>query len=208
MDSIESFSINSSRKFCSTERTSSHKSFNVTGNRKLLPSTREHNYCISSSETTGTLGTDAYSFKMRVNSSTGGLCSGTSRGSNSGILATDSGSSKQFGLGKRSNFTEDAKLELEDGEDPFAFDEDEFEPSKWDLLSGKQKTSRTRKSGGSYRELEDGRQARILISQQELSNGDNNHPHELSCPSAVDEVGSSLLADCLLTAVKVFHLIL
>lgn len=205
MDSIESFSINSSRKFCSTERTSSQKSFNVSGSRKLLPSTREQNYCISSSETTGTSVTDTYSLKMRVNSSMGGLCSGTSRGSNSGILTTDNGSSKHFGLGKRPNFTEDAKLELEDSEDPFAFDEDEFEPSKWDVLSGKQKTTRTRKSGVSCREPEDGCQAQILTSQQESSNGDNNHSHELSCLSAVDEVGSSLLADCLLTAVKVFH---
>ncbi|KAG6691064.1 hypothetical protein I3843_10G047000 [Carya illinoinensis] len=203
VDSIESFSINSSRKFCSTERTSSQKSFNVSGSRKLLPSTREQNYCISSSETTGTSVTDTYSLKMRVNSSMGGLCSGTSRGSNSGILTTDNGSSKHFGLGKRPNFTEDAKLELEDSEDPFAFDEDEFEPSKWDVLSGKQKTTRTRKSGVSCREPEDGCQAQILTSQQELSNGDNNHSHELSCLSAVDEVGSSLLADCLLTAVKV-----
>jgi hypothetical protein len=149
---------------------------------------------------------DTCSLKIRVSSSTSGSLGGTSRGSNSGTFVTDNGSSKQFGPGKRPSFLEDAKLELlENSQDPFAFDEDEFEPSKWDLLSGKQKTSQSRKIGVAYRELEDGCQSQLLMSQQESSNDGNNHGREFSCPNAVDEEGSRLLADCLLTAVKVFH---
>jgi hypothetical protein len=149
---------------------------------------------------------DTCSLKIRVSSSTSGSRGGVSRGSNSGTFVTDNGSSKQFGPGKRPSFLEDAKLELlENSQDPFAFDEDELEPSKWDLLSGKQKPSRSRKIGVTYRELEDGYQSQLLMSQQESSNDGNNHGHELSRPNAVDEEGSRLLADCLLTAVKVFH---
>ncbi|XP_075666383.1 wings apart-like protein 1 [Castanea sativa] len=202
VDSNETFSINSSRKWCSTGRTSSQKSFNISGNSPLLPTTR-FDYSISGSETTSTSMNDTCSLKMRVTSSMSGSCNGTSKCSSSGIFVTDNGSSKNFGCGKRPNNTKDAKLELLENRDPFAFDEDDFEPSKWDLLSGKQKTSETRKSRVPYRELEDGCQSQRLMSQQESSNGENNFSQELCCPVAVDEEGSSLLADCLLTAVKV-----
>lgn len=202
MDSNETLSINSSRKWCSTGRTSSQKSFNISGNSPLLPTT-QFDYSISGSETTSTSMNDTCSLKMRVTSSMSGSCNGTSKRSSSGIFVTDNGSSKNFGCGKRPNDTEDAKLELLENRDPFAFDEDDFEPSKWDLLSGKEKTSQTRKSRVPYRELEDGCQSQRLMSQQESSNGENNFSQELSCPVAADEEGSSLLADCLLTAVKV-----
>ncbi|KAJ1417619.1 Wings apart-like protein [Sesbania bispinosa] len=58
---------------------------------------------------------------------------------------------------------------LDDSQDPFAFDEDDIAPSKWDILSGKQKRS--------------------LLKSISSDVG--------------DEEGSSLLNDCLLTAVKV-----
>ncbi|KAH8493550.1 hypothetical protein H0E87_020347 [Populus deltoides] len=62
---------------------------------------------------------------------------------------------------------------LDDSQDPYAFDEDDFQPTKWDLLSGKRKISRT---------------------QNSRKNSYCNVP---------DEEHSSLLADCLLTAIKV-----
>ncbi|KAG6694604.1 hypothetical protein I3843_09G057200 [Carya illinoinensis] len=203
VDCTASLPIISARKFSSTKGTSSQKSFNLSGNGHLLPNTW-FDYSISSSETTSTSRTHSSSLKMRANSSTSGLFSGTSRGSNSGTLITDNGSSSHFGLGKRPNFTEDAKFELlEESQDPFAFDEDEFEPSKWDLLYRKPKTTRTQKSMVSYRKLEDGCQSQLLMRQQGLSDCENNNSPELSCPSAVDDEDSSLLADCLLAAVKV-----
>ncbi|KAL9452553.1 hypothetical protein AB3S75_008357 [Citrus x aurantiifolia] len=145
------------------------------------------------------------------------------RSSMSGTPLTANGSRSNFGHLERSNSRKDEKCGLlEDSEDPYAFDEDAFEPSKWDLLSGKQKTSRTKRSGVKYRDAEDGCQYEMIMSQQESNNGENcqrqlnnreNHQvsssgeyhfaHESSCAHADDSENSTLFADCLLTAVKV-----
>ncbi|XP_073226113.1 wings apart-like protein 2 isoform X1 [Cicer arietinum] len=88
---------------------------------------------------------------------------------------------------------------LEDSQDPFAFDEDDIVPSKWDLLSGKQKTSRSKKHKVANREFQSGCQSQTNMSQQESSDGDIN----CSSSDISYEEDSSLLTDCLLTAVKV-----
>ncbi|KAH9748593.1 Wings apart-like protein 1 [Citrus sinensis] len=145
------------------------------------------------------------------------------RSSMSGTPLTANGSRSNFCHLERSNSRKDEKCGLlEDSEDPYAFDEDAFEPSKWDLLSGKQKKSRTKRSGVKYRDVEDGCQYEMIMSQQESNNGENcqrqlnnreNHQvsssgeyhfsHESSCAHADDSENSTLFADCLLTAVKV-----
>ncbi|KAF9683550.1 hypothetical protein SADUNF_Sadunf04G0025400 [Salix dunnii] len=112
-----------------------------------------------------------------------------------------------------SNHHKDARSELLDGsQDPYAFDEDAFQPSKWDLLSGKQKISQTRNSRVNSREVENGYQYK-LSCQEESSNGENclqkssntehYHSQKSSHCSVPDEEHFSLLADCLLTAIKV-----
>lgn len=146
------------------------------------------------------------------------------RSSMSGTPLTANGSRSNLCHLERSNSRKDEKCGLlEDSEDPYAFDEDAFEPSKWDLLSGKQKKSRTKRSGVKYRDVEDGCQYEMIMSQQESNNGENcqrqlnnreNHQvsssgeyhfsHESSCAHADDSENSTLFADCLLTAVKVF----
>ncbi|KAL9383916.1 hypothetical protein Peur_024239 [Populus x canadensis] len=100
---------------------------------------------------------------------------------------------------------------LDDSQDPYAFEEDDFQPSKWDLLSGKRKISRTRNGRVTPREAENGFQYK-LMSQEESSNGENglhkssNREHHHSQKSSYCNVRyeehSSLLADCLLTAIK------
>lgn len=145
------------------------------------------------------------------------------RSSMSGTPLTANGSRSNLCHLERSNSRKDEKCGLlEDSEDPYAFDEDAFEPSKWDLLSGKQKKSRTKRSGVKYRDVEDGCQYEMIMSQQESNNGENcqrqlnnreNHQvsssgeyhfsHESSCAHADDSENSTLFADCLLTAVKV-----
>ncbi|KAK7309109.1 hypothetical protein RJT34_05588 [Clitoria ternatea] len=69
------------------------------------------------------------------------------------------------------------------GPDSFAFYEDDIEPSKWDLLSGKRK-----RSPSNYK-----------ATNRELNNVNVN------CSNSYigDEASSCLLSDCLLTAVKV-----
>uniref|UniRef100_A0A5B6ZSB7 Wings apart-like protein C-terminal domain-containing protein n=1 Tax=Davidia involucrata TaxID=16924 RepID=A0A5B6ZSB7_DAVIN len=182
---------------------SSQKSSNVSQNSQWLSAGRS-GFSESSSEIATTSVAETCLLKMRVNSSTSGSCSGTSRSSNSGMPVSNNGSRMDFGLGKRPKVTEDTKFELlEESQDPFAFDVDDFEPSKWDLLYGRQKESGTQKSLATYREREDGCQFQPMLSQQASSNRENNCSRGVSCSSAVDEEKSNLLAECLLTAVKV-----
>ncbi|KAF2305147.1 hypothetical protein GH714_002055 [Hevea brasiliensis] len=133
----------------------------------------------------------------------------TLRRSNSRIPVNDNGLRTKFGLPERTNCTKSTKCELlENSQDPFAFDEDEFQPSKWDLLSGKKKKSQSRNCSVISKELEDGCQYQLM--SQESINGENyqqksrhveNHCSQENIFS--EEEHSSLLADCLLTAVKV-----
>ncbi|KEH31101.1 putative wing apart-like protein [Medicago truncatula] len=100
---------------------------------------------------------------------------------------------------KNVHFTERTPVViLEDSQDPFAFDEDDIAPSKWDLLSGKQNTTHSKKHKDANREFENERQSQTKMIQEELSDGNIN------CSSSdISYEDSSLLTDCLLTAVKV-----
>ena len=202
--------VNYSRKSCSMERTSPEKCFNISQRSRWL-STARSGCTASSSETATTSMADACLLKMRVNSSTSGSCNEISRSSNIGTPVNSNGSQRSFGFGKSFNISDDAKFELlEDSQDPFAFDEDDFKPSKWDMLSGKQKVPQTKKCRVTYRGLEDGCLSQLMTSQQESSNRESNELHEISCPAeiscsdAINNENSNLLADCLLNAVKVF----
>ncbi|WJX46174.1 hypothetical protein P8452_32999 [Trifolium repens] len=101
---------------------------------------------------------------------------------------------------KNVQFTERTPVEtLEDSQDPYAFDEDDVAPSKWDLLSGKQKTSNSKKHKVANREFENERLSQTKMSQQESNEANIN----CSSSDISYEEDSSLLTDCLLTAVKV-----
>lgn len=185
--------MNSSRKYQGLDRISSDKRSNVSQKSQLLTRSQLKSspsiYEISSSSMS-----DTYSLEMRVSSSTYGSCSGASRSSDCKTSTTYNCSRKNV------HFTETSEV-LEDCQDPFAFDEDDFQPSKWDLMSGKQKRSRSKKHEPSKIDFEDSCQTQTSAGQPESNKGD------VSCSSSVigDEEVSSLLADCLLTAVKVFH---
>ena len=151
--------------------------------------------------------TDTCSLKARLNSSASGSCSGTSRSSTREIHSiNNNGFRKNADLSQRFSLSEDVNRELlEESEDPFAFDEDDFGPSKWEVLSGKQNLPRTQRNGLRFRELEDDYQSQMIVSKQESINEEDQNLHEASCSTVVDEEISGLLADCLLTAVKVSH---
>ncbi|THG15258.1 hypothetical protein TEA_029700 [Camellia sinensis var. sinensis] len=190
---------------CSSIRcsgTDSQKSFSISQNSQWLSAGRA-GISKSTSKSTTASAADTCLLKMRVNSSTFGSCSGTSRSSYSGSPINSNVSAMEFGLGKRCKVAEDPSFELlEDSQDPFAFQDDEFEPSKWDLLSGRKKASESRSSRTMLRKHEDRCQPQLMLSQEESSNPENHHS-DVSCSSALDEEKSNLLADCLLTAVKV-----
>ncbi|KAB5560578.1 hypothetical protein DKX38_005535 [Salix brachista] len=203
VDSNGVICISSSLNYCNEARTSSEKSLNVSQN-----SIARLRLSASSSETTTPFIENTCQLKMRIHPSMSSSCSETLRSYES------NGSRTIFGLVEKPNRRKDARSELLDGsQDPYAFDEDDFQLSKWDLLSGKQKISRTRNSRINSREVENGYQLK-LSSQEESSNGENwlqkssntehYHPQKSSHCSVPDEEHSSLLADCLLTAIKVF----
>ncbi|KAJ4895600.1 WAPL (Wings apart-like protein regulation of heterochromatin) protein [Raphanus sativus] len=103
----------------------------------------------------------------------------------------------------------------EENEDPFAFDLEDSEPSKWALVSTKQKKSRAQKKKGCHKQSKDERLYQPLSSQEESSNHRVNSQEESSdrdCSMSlqvssstndIDEECLCLLSDCLLTAVKV-----
>ena len=105
----------------------------------------------------------------------------------------------------------------EENEDPFAFDLEDSEPSKWALVSEKQKKSRAQKKKGCHKQSKDERCYQLLSSQEESSNHMVNSqeessdryyisPQESSSTNDIDEECLCLLSDCLLTAVKVISL--
>ncbi|KAL6538637.1 hypothetical protein OROGR_012625 [Orobanche gracilis] len=127
---------------------------------------------------------DALLLRLKVESSQERFCSGTSRNSEIVVPIT---------------ISDDSEM------DPFAFDEADIEPSKWDVLSGSSTKSLSHDSsraGGSRYGYES---HLVLLSSQQESNDVDYHSYsqEASCSSVVDEDKSNLLADCLLTAVKV-----
>lgn len=189
----ETLSISSSRKYHGAERASSIKSSNASQISRILTCNRLES-SLSISETPSTSTTDTHSLKMRVSSSTSGSCSGASKSSYCKTSTIQNSSRKNV------RFMEGTPVViLDDSQDPFAFDEDDIAPSKWDLLSGKKKKSHSKKHEVAISEFENECQSHINVIQQELSNGDVN----CSSSDVGDEKDSSLLTDCLLTAVKV-----
>ncbi|XP_073268695.1 wings apart-like protein 2 isoform X2 [Populus alba] len=186
---------------CNEERTSSGKRLNVSQN-----SIGRLSLSASCSETATRFMKNTCQLKMRVPSMPSS-CSETLRSCDSNRSRT------KFGLVEKTNCTKDACSDLlDDSQDPYAFDEDDFQPSKWDLLSGKRKISRTHNGRVTPREVENGCQYK-LMSPDESSNGGNglhkssnkehHHSQKSSYCNVPDEEHSSLLADCLLTAIKV-----
>lgn len=207
----------SSKRCWSSDKLSAGKRSSLSQNSQL-GSSEQLEYSISTSETTSNSMADACSFRMRLNSSTSGSCGGMPKSLIGGIRSISNGSRNSADHGRRCFIKEDVKLDFsEDTQDPFAFDEDEFELSKWDILSGKDKLDHTQKSGFRCRELEDGclsqmmsqewhngeNQSQMIMSQQESNNGGKHNMHESPCSIVNNEEGSSLLFDCLLTAIKV-----
>ncbi|KAL1365120.1 hypothetical protein HN51_013212 [Arachis hypogaea] len=183
-------------KLFGMNRASSAKNSDVTRSSRLLTCSQME--CSQSiSETPSTSTSDIYSLKMRVSSSTSESCSGASKSSGNKASTIHNSSRKNV------RFTENSPIVIsDDSQDPFAFDEDDFAPTKWDILSGKQKKSHSkRKYEVPSREFEYvcQSQTKEIEIQQELNDVDIN------CSSSVvgDEEGSILLSDCLLTAVKV-----
>lgn len=204
--------ISSSEKSSSMEW-SSEKSFN-TSQIDPGPSTQWLGHLVPSFQTENTSTSDSRLLKTRIRSSFASSCSGKLGNSYDEMPVTSNWSGI---LSERPVGSKDDKWQvLEDSQDPFAFDEEEFVPSKWDLLSGRKKTSQTkkhRKLGPRNREIQIEHQCHT-ISQKESTSEENflrkstneeyNHSSAASSSQYGEEEHASLLSDCLLAAVKVF----
>ncbi|KAM0072583.1 putative wing apart-like protein [Helianthus debilis subsp. tardiflorus] len=115
-------------------------------------------------------------------------------------------------VGKKSGTSQRSKFDLEDSQDPFgsddpfAFDEEEDGPTKWDVLSRKNGMSQSQKSNSAVEEVEDEESKFDLMTMSQQDSTNVEPPHDssqASCSYVNDDEKFSLLADCLLAAVKV-----
>ncbi|KAI3456310.1 hypothetical protein Pfo_012973 [Paulownia fortunei] len=190
---------------CNMEWTASQKSSSMSQCNQCRISGQSGSF-MSGLESTQ-VSADPLLLKMRVESSTAVSCSaavscsGTSGNTNSVMHISSNDSESEVDFGKKQLIS--ANIGAEDSQDPFAFDEEDFEPSKWDLLSGRVDKSLSQDNWATVSENKDGNHSVMVVSQQESSNVEICHLREASCSSAGEEEKFNLLADCLLTAVKV-----
>ncbi|CAN0910692.1 Wings apart-like protein 1 [Linum grandiflorum] len=162
-----------------------------------------------SREATTTAMEDNSLLKMRVRSSLFSSSSQTSRSCNGTVSATSNGSRTNYDLVDLDDSAKDSVYKLSDSEDPFAFDDDgdDLVPSKWDVLSGKRKVSRTSAVIKPAKELQ--RDPYVIELQGESSNSAKCEDEQLESSGkdsnliVPDEECSTLLSECLLTSVKV-----
>ncbi|OVA13219.1 Wings apart-like protein [Macleaya cordata] len=222
-------SSSSSGRCCRMEKASHVDSFKVSQKHHRLSSSQS-TYSVSSSETTsgscngssrssnGGLGVKINGLKLNAGLSKRPSVTKTIEcinlddsqdpfafdGLNGGVDVKSNGLKLKAGLTKRPSVTENIEcINLDDSQDPFAFDEDEFEPSKWDALSRKKEVPRTQKNRVRVREFEDECEPLLITSHPEPSKEENCNSCEIMDSPTVEEENPNLLADCLLTAVKV-----
>lgn len=195
VDSNEILSSRSSQECCSTGRYSSDISLSTSNSSQWFSNFRARLLPSNSGATTSGAG------------STSGSCSLMSKSSDGGVP-----SKTKLGVGNKrpSDCAEAIFIDLEESEDPFAFDDDDFGPSKWDAVSGRPKRRRKQKSKPAFRDADDGCLSLPVLSQDEclsqpvLSQEEfGNHSSDTSCTTSIDEEHSNLVADCLMTAIKV-----
>ncbi|ERM95221.1 uncharacterized protein LOC18423152 isoform X1 [Amborella trichopoda] len=105
-------------------------------------------------------------------------------------------------LGKRC-LSEDVECKSVDSQDPFAFDEYDMEPSKWEQISSIYKrTSRSENTVSADTELDDGHELKLATrTNGKAVNGKACHVSVDTCSSMIAE--EDILDDCLRAAIKV-----
>ncbi|KAF5181028.1 WAPL (Wings apart-like protein regulation of heterochromatin) protein [Thalictrum thalictroides] len=186
--------------FSSDVNASHVESFKVSQKRQKL-STSHTVYTVSSSKTSSLCADD--SVMKDDKPSTSSSCNGILKSIN-GRSSRNRSRKVSLGVGGRSPVTENIKfISLEDSQDPFAFQEDEFEPSKWDILSTKKDASQSQKRRGAVTEVQDECNLMLMSSQNEPNNGKDSCSSQKPCSPSDEEENSNILDDCLLAAVKV-----
>ncbi|KAI4365117.1 hypothetical protein MLD38_021135 [Melastoma candidum] len=181
-DSCDDFVSRAVKQCCSLGSKPSEKTFELSRDgRGRLDVCSSYSLC--SSEMATSSGGEAYLSKIRFDCSlnskgevmrhTDGICS----------VSTTSCLDNPVSNGKKQTVSMDLMVESDCSQDPFAFDDDEFQPSKWDLLYGKKKPRKSKSSMLAVR--------------------DENGSQEASSSRSISEGDITLVTDCLLSSVKV-----
>ncbi|XP_023519676.1 uncharacterized protein LOC111783032 [Cucurbita pepo subsp. pepo] len=185
------------KTWCNTKSTLSDKSSIISQN--MRSATARLDNTLTASGTTSTSLENSSFFKMRQRCFTSGSSSVTSRSTDDGATALNNQP-----VEKNNNPDPFAcELNLSEDQDPFAFDEGDLEPSKWELLSQKEKKSRAKKGVVKFRDLENGSKSQVMTTEKESISGESHFFNEISSLASFNEEGFNLVADCLLTSIKV-----
>ncbi|KAH9623636.1 hypothetical protein KSS87_010069 [Heliosperma pusillum] len=110
---------------------------------------------------------------IELSSSVGsGSCSLTSSSYNSGLHTNGNGSNTIVDLSKEPydiDNIDDMVIDLDDSQDPFAFDEDDCAPSKWDNLPGGKKGRRKQKRRPLLSDVDGISLSHLVLSQEDCS---------------------------------------
>ncbi|KGN64661.1 uncharacterized protein LOC101206790 isoform X2 [Cucumis sativus] len=187
-----------SKTGCNTKSTLSDKSSIISQNMRNATARLDNS--LTTSGTTSTSLANTSFFKMRQRCSTSGSSSVTSRSTDNGTTTLNNQAVGKINLPDPFG----CELSFSEEQDPFAFDEGDFEPSKWEVLSQKEKKPRAKKGMVKFRDLENGCNSKVITSEKE-SLGEESHPinETSSLTSFNEEEGFGLVADCLLTSIKV-----
>ncbi|KAL1567356.1 wings apart-like protein 2 isoform X1 [Salvia divinorum] len=145
--------------------------------------------------------TQMTSQKWRVESSQAGSRNGTSRSLNYATHVSRDDLGVESSTGNRKTRFSNSGI-TDDSPDPFAFHNDDSEPSKWESRSESMNKFLSRDGRATMIGSTDTSDF-VSVTQQESNNVEYRHSQEISCTSIGDEDKSNLLAECLLTAIKV-----
>ena len=111
----------------------------------------------------------------------------------------------------------DMFIDLDDSQDPFAFDEDDYASSRWESHPGRQRVQHNQNIRPTFSDAEDeclmlpmlsqeGSASQPMLHQEDFGSEEqterNHILSDISC-TTIDEESFSLVSECLLTAIKV-----
>ncbi|KAI3800380.1 hypothetical protein L1987_28470 [Smallanthus sonchifolius] len=193
VDSNEIICISSSIENCSMDQLPSQKTSNTSQKNRISIQSQS-----GSSKSDPISRFNSSLLKSKPKSSTSKASCGTSS-----VSLTKVG--KKAGTGQHNKFDFEDSQDPFGSEDPFAFDEEEDEPTKWDVLSGKNNLSQSQKISSAVEE-DGGQESELdltMLSQQDSTDVEPHGSPQASCSHVNDDEKFDLLADCLLAAVKV-----
>ncbi|XP_042378284.1 wings apart-like protein 2 [Zingiber officinale] len=158
--------------------------------------------CVKINRSTGDSYENDIALKTKINCSASRMIS-NSTSSQWISIKTNGASMNSDSSSKRPHLQKDAKVNCEvDMDDPFAFDEGDLEPSKWELLAKSKGKIQDRRCDLATKEPMNGCELSVISTDDMLSQLTNEEAHQSNATSEINE-DLSLVDDCLLTSVKV-----